>query len=98
MKEVTITTTYRMDDKFYEEVEYNIQHGLPSFDYIDEMTDRRSYNYSVKDLYHVKCDKVKPYTDDEGFLLVFGERELYSRGEAIKKARMFDGKIIKSLE
>lgn len=47
-------------------------------------------------LYKVKIDHTELDADKDGFLMSFGETAQYTRGEAIKKAKMFNGRIIKS--
>lgn len=46
-------------------------------------------------LYKVKTQKENIDVDEDGFLMSFGVVQQYRRGEAIKKAKMFNGAIVK---
>ena len=46
-------------------------------------------------LYKVRTEEKGIDVNDDGFLMSFGVVQQYTRGEAIKKARMFNGKISK---
>jgi hypothetical protein len=48
-------------------------------------------------LYKVKTNEKGVDVDKEGFLRSFGVTRQYARGEALKKARMFNGKIVKGI-
>ncbi len=48
-------------------------------------------------LYKVKTEEKDADVDKDGFLRSFGVTHQYTRGEAIKKARMFNGKIEKGM-
>lgn len=49
--------------------------------------------YKVKLNNPKKADHITNHVTKDGYLMSFGRTATYTRGEAIKKARMFDGKI-----
>lgn len=108
MKRVTISITFDCDDQTAKIAEELSLDRLPSA-YTMQHFATRSLNGSLftsietRELFHVQ---ISPKEIEQGFIKVdhvtdgclsyAGNKNYYTRGEAMKKARMFRGQIVKA--
>jgi hypothetical protein len=108
MKRVTISVTFDCDDKTAEEVGELSLSRIPSA-YAMQHFASRSLNGSLftsietRELFHVQVPAkevemgfIKSTHITDGCLSFAGNKNYYTRGEAMKKARLFNGQIIKA--
>jgi hypothetical protein len=98
MKQVTVTLTFVISDSRWND-EKDVQ-GV-SVEYLEARGTRVGKYVECQQLYNVQVPEDSPYTKAGGgitedrFLACFGQKNNYTRGQAIKKARVFEGKVVK---
>jgi hypothetical protein len=101
MKKVTIEINYLVSDELSEMISEWPNDKVPSaysFAYLQEHAKEVDVIiYPMQQMYNVKLenDAYPQNTTKDGFLSWHGEICNYTRGQAIKKARIFNGKVVK---